>query len=223
LPSHPITLTNPHGRHHRLDGVLVHQIDDLLPAHTCRIGGLRVSSPARVVVELGATQPATLIGRVADDLIRMRKTTVPQIAAMFGEIARPGKPGMERIAEVLDERSDGYVPPHSDLERLLFDVLAAGGLPPPVRQLPLPGRGPIRGLVDAGYLDVKLLIEVDGRRWHARVEAARRDRERDARAARAGWLTLRFMFEQLVRTPAEVCATVQDTRRVRADLIRRVA
>jgi hypothetical protein len=223
LPLEPITLTNAHGRHHRLQGVFVHQIDDLRSRHTCWVGGLRVSSPARVVVELGATQRTPVVGRVTDDLLRMRKTTMAEIAAVFGEIARPGKPGMACIAEVLDERSDGYVPPHSELERLLFDVLDAGGLPPPVRQIPLPGRGRIRGIADAGYLDAKILMEADGRRWHDRVGAARLDRERDAQAARAGWLTLRFVFEQLVDAPAEVCTTVEDVRRVRLNVGRRAA
>lgn len=225
LPPLPVTLTVPHGGHARLPGVFVHQIDDLCAVDRMLCNGLPVSKPARAIVELGATQPVAVIGRVADDLIRLGRTTHSEVCAAFNRVARPGKPGIERIARVLDERGDGYVPAASELERALLAALDAGGLPPPVRQIPLPGRdvGAIRGLVDAGFPDAKLLLEADGRRWHDRVAAARADRARDAQAARHGWQTLRFVHEQIVGDPGEVCAIVDDTRRVRLDLLRRAA
>src|SRR3546814_15933285 len=82
-------------------------------------------------------------------------------------------------------------------------------------QIPLPGRGPTRGIADGGYLDAQIVLEADGRRWHGRLKAARRDRERDAQVVRAGWVPLRFVYEQLVHDPAEVCAVVAETRATR--------
>ena len=223
LAANPITLTAPHGHHQALTGVVVHQIDDLSVRHRTAIDRLPVSSPARTVVELGATQPGAVIGRVADDLVRSGRTCYGAIERVLAELNRPGKPGIARVAEVLDERGDGHVPPASELERLMFDTLEAGGLPAPVRQLPLPGRGPIKGIVDGGYLDAQMLLEADGRRWHMRVEAARRDRDRDAQAARAGYVTLRFVHEQLRDDPAGVCETVAETREIRLRQLGRVA
>jgi hypothetical protein len=223
LQQKPITLTNPHRAHHRLATVFVHQIDDLVAAHRTEIDGLPVSRPARAVVELAASQPAATIGRVADDLVRLRKTTYGGIAAVFGQVLRPGKPGLVKVARVLEERGDGHVPPASELERALFDALDAGGLPPPTRQLPLPGRGGISGIADGGYLDAQMILEADGRRWHSRVEAARADRARDAQVVRAGWVPLRFVYEQIVHDPAEVCAIVAETRALRLELLGRRA
>src|SRR5688572_13334625 len=171
LSETPITLTNPHGSHHRLPGLLIHQIDDLKPTQRAVCSGLPVSTPARAVVELGATTGPELIGRVADDLVRSRKTTYPAIAAVLADVARPGKAGLEKVARVLEERSDGYVPPASEFERALFAALDAGGLPAPERQVPLPGRGLDAGLVDGAYRDALMVLEADGRRWHARVAA----------------------------------------------------
>jgi hypothetical protein len=223
LSVEPITLTAVHGHHQALAGVFVHQISDLAARHRTEIARLPVSSPARTVVELGATQPVTVIGRVADDLVRSGRTSYGSIERVLAELNRPGKPGIARVAEVLAERGDGYVPPASELERLLFETLEAGGLPAPVRQLRLPGRGPLRGIADGGYLDAQIVLEADGRRWHLRVEAARRDRERDAQAARAGFVTLRFLHEQLRDDPASVCDTVSETREVRLRQLGRVA
>jgi very-short-patch-repair endonuclease len=223
LPSKPITLTGPHGWHHALPAVFVHQIDDLQPWHRTTWRGLPVSAPARAVVELAATQSASMIGRVADDFIAAKRTTLARISAVFAELARPGKPGMEKIATVLDARGEGYVPPASELERLLFDVLAAGGLAAPQRQVPLVGHSSVSGIVDGAYADAKLVLEADGRRWHDRLEASANDRRRDAELARVGWQTLRFVYEQLKDDPGEVCAIVRETRAVRLGLLRRAA
>lgn len=223
LPTDPISLTVAHGSHHHLDGLVVHQIDDLKRRHRMTVQGLPVSTPARTVVELGATSSLDVIGRAADDLVRSRRTTYAAIAAVLAELARPGKPGIEKVARVLDERSGGYVPPASELERAMFATFAAGGLPAPERQVPLPGRGSVLGLVDGAYRDALMVLEADGRRWHNRMEAARRDRERDAQVVRAGWVPLRFVYEQIIHDPEEVCAIVHETRERRLALLRRAA
>jgi hypothetical protein len=223
LPTRPIVLTVPHRWHHRLPGIFVHQIDDLVPSHCTRWGGLSVSHPARAIVELGATQTEATIGRVTDDLLRLRRTTVAEVSRVLADVARPGKPGIRKLAAVIDQRRPGFVPPHSELERLLFDVLAAGGLPAPARQIPLPGRGRVRGIADGGYLDAKIILEADGRSWHDRLHASRNDKARDLQVMRAGWLPMRFVHEMLTSDPAEVCAIVAETRQQRLELLRLAA
>jgi very-short-patch-repair endonuclease len=223
LPLDPVVLTVPHRWHHRIEGVFVHQIDDLQPWHQTTWRGLPISTPARCVVEVAATQPAREVGRAADDLVRLRRTTYLEIERVFAAVARPGKPGMATMAEVLDERGPGHVPPHSELERALFDALAAGGLPAPRRQVPLPGRSSVKGIADAAYDDARIVLEADGRRWHERVEAARRDRARDLQVVRAGWVPMRFGFELIVGSPGELCAAVIETRAGRLELFSRAA
>jgi very-short-patch-repair endonuclease len=59
----------------------------------------------------------------------------------------------------------------------------------------LPGGGPVRGVVDAAYLDARVVIEADGRTYHSRLRDMRRDRERDAQVVQAvsarRWVPLR--------------------------------
>lgn len=97
----------------------------------------------------------------------------------------------------------------------MFDALAAARLPVPRRHFPLPGRGAVEGTVDAAYPDARLIVEADGRRWHTRIRDLLRDHDRDAEAARAGWQTLRFLYERITESPDEVAATVADVLRVR--------
>lgn len=94
---------------------------------------------------------------------------------------------------------------------LLAAVLGAGN-PKPVPQFTHPGRNPARGCVDFAYPDAKLIVEAAGRRWHQRIADLKRDRARDTEAARAGWLTMRFMWEELKGDPDDVGAAVAETR-----------
>lgn len=209
---YPVTLTLPHGRRFRRPDTFVHQIDDLRPHQVTTVAGLPVSKPERTVVEVAATTGRRRLGAWLDDLVVAKRVTYARVAACLREVARPGKPGVGKLAAVLDDRGDGHVPAQSRLEEALFAALATGGLPPPRRQFRLPGRGAIDGLVDAAYPDTRVLIEADGRRWHTRVRDLKRDHQRDTEAARAGWLTLRFVYEQIVHAPQEVCAAVADVR-----------
>jgi very-short-patch-repair endonuclease len=58
-------------------------------------------------------------------------------------------------------------------------------------------------------------LEPRTRRWHTRIRDLRRDHLRDAEAARAGWQTLRFLYEEIVGDPGNVAATVADVRLAR--------
>jgi Transcriptional regulator, AbiEi antitoxin/Protein of unknown function (DUF559) len=188
LAPEPLTLTAPHGAHHRLTGVTVHQIDDVAEWHRTTVDGLPVVTAARSVVELGSRLSLERLGDVADDLVQARATTWRAIGAVFRDVARPGKPGMPTVAALLDDRFGTGV------------------------------HGRVRGLVDAAYLDARVLLETDGRTYHMRLQDMRRDRERGAQAVATGWVTLRFMYDQVVGDPAGVCADIAAARRVRLPL-----
>jgi hypothetical protein len=83
-------------------------------------------------------------------------------------------------------------------ERVHPGVHVIAGVPP---TRTLPGRGPVRGLVDAAYPDARIVIEADGRTYHTRVADMRRDRERDAQVVKAGWVTMRFIYSRWSTTP----------------------
>jgi Transcriptional regulator, AbiEi antitoxin/Protein of unknown function (DUF559) len=222
VPRHPFTFSGPRGSRCRALGVVIHQVDDIRAHHADQVDGLRVTTAARAIVDVAAVVGPKRLGHLVD-LATDRLTSVTRIAACAAELARPGKPGIGQLGAVLDARGPGYVPPRSELESRLFAALAANGLPPPVRQYPLPGRGAVEGLVDAAYPDVRVVIEADGRRWHTRVRDLRRDHQLDAEAARVGWQTLRFLYEEITDCPNEVAATIADVLRVRAMQLARSA
>ena len=120
-----------------------------------------------------------------------------------------------KVAAMLDERGDGHVPPHSELERMLFAAFDAGGLPasdsPAAAARTRSGRGARRRRL-CRRQDV-----ARGRRT-AVAPACRigASRSRAGRAARrAGCVTLRVVHEQMRDDPVGVCAVVEETRAVR--------
>lgn len=200
----------PHPEHPRIPGAFVHQISDLQPRHVWDLGGLPVTTTPRTIVDLTVVCRPAQLEIVLDDALAARKVTEAAVARCTFDLYRPGKRGLDKLLVLLDARGKGYLPPMSELERRLLDCLRAAGLPDPERQFPLPGRGAITGIVDAAYIDEKVILEADGRSWHDRQRVFRKDRLRDNEAARVGWQTLRFPWEEVVGDPEEVAATVAD-------------
>ena len=216
FPRGVVTLTAGRGSHPRVAGAVVHQLNDHASWHLTTIDGLPVTTVARTLVDLASLGRRRRLEIALDDAIAARLVTLPDVGRCLTSIARRGKPGVRLLSTLLDQRGPGYIPPASRLERALFDLLEQGGEPPPRRQFPFPGRMPGEGRVDAAYPDARLVIEVDGRRWHNRTADFARDRDRDNEAARAGWRTLRLLYEDVIGAPEETCRLVRDTRLAQA-------
>jgi very-short-patch-repair endonuclease len=84
----------------------------------------------------------------------------------------------------------------SEAESRFLELIAAAGLPAPrVNQL-------IDGMtVDCVWPDRRLIIEVDGWRWHRLRRDFENDRRRDARLQIAGWRVVRFTAARIRDDP----------------------
>ena len=210
LPGVPdvAAVTVPYRTTHSFPGVVVHQSTDLTPPDVLTQDGLRVTSLSRTILDLAAVLRRERLERVVDHCLTARSVGVDALCTQLDSVARRGKPGVRLLRAVLEERGPGYVAPESELERLAIQVLAMGGLPQPERQVPLPWDSGQLQRVDFAYPEERLIIEVDGRRWHTRDLDFERDRQRDNLATLAGWRVLRFTWRQLQEEPARVCWAV---------------
>jgi len=210
-----LVLTDRHGSHHRIAGAFVHQLDDVLDHHVRIVDGLPTTTPARTIVDLAAVTSNVRLAHIVEGACNARLVDDLDLGVTLGEIARFGKRGVKNLGRVLDDRAPGTAVAESVLEQLLLDAVVRAGNPMPEAQFPHPGRHPRHGWADFAYPDVKVILEADGRRWHQRIADLKRDRARDNEAARAGWLTLRFLHEDLRNDPADVGRTVADVRKSR--------
>jgi very-short-patch-repair endonuclease len=208
-----VVVTVRHPLHLIVDGVIYHQLVDVAPHHLTVVDGWPVTTPARTLVDLAAVLSRTRLGVAIEDCVVRRLATFTDIDRVVREVRRRGKPGVRKLVTVLDER-DGEPPPESELERLLIRAAQVAQVPI-VRQHPLPTREPIRGLVDCAIVESKIILEADSRSWHARLQAMTKDRQRDRGAARLGWVTLRFMYQDLVNDLAGCADDIAATHRQR--------
>lgn len=207
-----VVLTLPHPMHARIPGAVVHQLTDTALHELTSIDGLPVTTVPWTFVDIAAVAGPARVGAALADALAGRLTTVTEIGRCLSIVSRPRKPGVKPLARLLNKYADGPVPPRSVLEGALFSGLARAGEPLPVPQHPHPGRHPTRGCADGCYVDARLIVETDGRRWHTRIADIKRDRARDNEAGRAGYLTLRFLHEDVVNDIADVVATIKATR-----------
>lgn len=88
----------------------------------------------------------------------------------------------------------------SELESRVFRLLRGARYPLPQRQVQVDLSGRL-GRLDFFYLEANLVIEVDGRKWHAGRRPEKRDRRRDHSLILGGKRVLRFTWEDVTRQP----------------------
>ncbi|MGH1504233.1 MAG: type IV toxin-antitoxin system AbiEi family antitoxin domain-containing protein [Acidimicrobiales bacterium] len=125
-------------------------------------------------------------------------------------LADRGRPGtLDRQAAIDRLMGTEHAAMASDLERLFYELMTSAGIEGIVYQFTPPWSDGRTGIVDAAIPDCLIVIELDGLAWHATRERFDKDRARSRRAGESGWCELRFTWNDVVRRPAEVIASVR--------------
>jgi hypothetical protein len=194
---------------------VVHETTHLPAEDLTQVDGIPCTTATRTVLDLsGRLRPRVLV-RLVEDLWLADRLDVQALSDALNGWARRGRPGTRRLREILDDRF-GQPLSESELESRFLAVVRAAGLPEPARQV-------VHRLSDGQFVRIdfvwhsaRLVVEVDGRRWHARTETMSSDRKRDNDALLAGRLPLRFTWEHVVREPGYVVATLRTALERRA-------
>jgi very-short-patch-repair endonuclease len=188
-----VTLTAAHRRPRR--GIAVHRAQ-LRPDEIRHAGALRVTSPARTLLDLAATLPWHELELAANEAQVLGLTTPAEVRALLD--ATPRRPG---VAAVRAAFADAPRVTRSELERRMRALARRVGLPIPRTQVRL-----LRYTVDFLWERERVVVEVDGFRAHGTRLRFETDRERDAALVAAGYRVLRFTWRQLVEQPEVVAA-----------------
>lgn len=191
---------------HRFPDVEVRRTHDLDAWHIVEIGGLRVTTVARTVVDLVATRSERHVGAIIDRLVSDERVDLMEIVAVLGSTGRRGKPGTQKLRAVLAERV-GDDRSASTLERRGRVLLAGSGLPEPIHEYPIPWSTGRR--FDDAYPDRRIAIEWDSRRFHGQLASFEADRLRDRDAAINGWTVLRFTWDDVHNHPGRVVGALR--------------
>ena len=142
--------------------------------------------------------PERELDRLIDDAIASGIVDVAALIRCTDRAVPPSAPGRRHLVALWAKRGGRFVAPDSELEAVGLAAFEAWHCPPPQRQFELPGRAVpgsgAKGRVDFAWPDRRVVIELDGRRWHAGEAAFENDRLRDRAVAAAGWRSARFTW-----------------------------
>ena len=145
------------------------------------IDGLEVVRPALLLLQLAPMVAPQRLQRILDHLWSRGLVSGPSVAADLAPMMKRGRAGVVATRTMLERCGPDYVPPESNLEGRLFDLIDAAGLPRPVRQRNLGDDDRWIGRVDLYWPKWLLIIEVDSDKYHTALS----DREHDAKRQRA--------------------------------------
>lgn len=187
----------------RRDGVQVHESRGLRATELTVVQGVPTVRLERALVEVAGSCSPAEFARIFDALDRKRLVDPLRLAGQL----RRGRSGSAALRARLMAYTE-LPPTESELEEhFLRDVIAAHGFPLPAAQAsPLPRR---RLRVDFAFPGPRVIVEIDGRAWHAIQTTWGEDHQRDLALRLAGWRPLRYTHHQLIRTPELVAADLR--------------
>ncbi len=154
--------------------------------------GLPRTTPARTLHDLAAHLPQHELERAVEQAQILRLATKDEIST---NMPRRGGPALRAAL-------DGE--PHltrSEAERRLLALIRQARLPRPAANVVVHGYE-----VDLLWRQQRLIVEIDGFRYHSTRRAFERDRARDAALQAAGYRVVRLTWRQITHEPPAVVA-----------------
>src|SRR3954469_18479897 len=176
-------------------GAIVHSTATLDASDVVYVDGIRVTSVARTLVDVGAVCDEREVLRLVDDALRkgMSRRT---LEATLARLDRPGPSGTGVLRRVLAQLDD-VDSPDSWFERQLLLVLSVPDLPKPVLQHCVrDDRGAVVAELDVAYPALRLGIEGHSKQFHAGLLREQHDIDRHNRCAALGWVLVYISHRQ---------------------------
>lgn len=177
----------------RHPGLHVHRARTLDPRDVTRHHGVRVTTPARTLLDLADVLDHHALRRAVREAQAQRRTSLPQLVDVI-ERAN-GRPAAAKLAAIV---AAGPAPTRSELEDRVLELLERGEIARPEVNavLNLAGR---RIIPDFLWRDRRLIVEADGLTWHDGSVAREDDADRQAILEAHGYRVLRVTWDQTIR------------------------
>lgn len=196
----PFEVTAPTIRIRR--GIKVHRSRTLARRDVTRQLGIRVTTPARTVLDTAPRMTGKRLSRFVNDALRTPYLHVAELADVLNR--NPNHPGTKRILPYV------RAPTNSPLEDDFLEFARRYGLPKPTTNTYLLGYE-----IDVLYPRERVIVEVDGYEFHSDRDSFERDRKRDVVMLAAGVVTVRTTKDRMQEEP------VQEAGRLRSILAAR--
>lgn len=182
----------------------VHTTQVLSLVDITEVDGLKVTTPARTIIDLAALRIKDVrLEAAIDSSIRLGLATLDEIVGRLGQLRGSGRSGVRRLDRLL-MTSGG----HSKLEREFLKLVHDYGLPVPVPQVVHCRDGRHIARVDFLFVEHRIVVEVSGGRGHSSAADRAKDAKRRNELQDMGRLVLEFTFEDVMDRPSYVIKTL---------------
>jgi very-short-patch-repair endonuclease len=162
----------------------------------------RITSLPRTVADCSRMLPFAEALAVADAALATRGLHPEELLAEVTAMRGAGCPNARRVAAAATPLAGSF------LESILRALLISAGVEGFVPQVLVSHDG-FRARVDLGHRVARLALEAEGFEYHGSRRDFAADCYRYDELNTAGWLVLRFTYEQVIGDPAWVVATVR--------------
>ena len=167
---------------------------------TCDARDVRLTSPARTLIDFAADASYFGLERAVAEA-RVQKLL--RDGELEGALARAGRRrGTAKMRAYL-RSEQGPAMTRSEAEREVRRLTRAARLPQPKANARVAGYE-----VDFLWPEQRVILEVDGYRYHGHRRAFERDRRKDMALVDAGYLVIRITWRQLTEEPFAVIAHI---------------
>lgn len=181
-----------------IGGVRVHRRRSLASGDVWTRSGMRLTSPARTLLDIAADLSAQELRRTVRQAQAENRVNARQLVEVLARAG--GQRGTVALRRVI---ADGPAPTRSELEDVVLELIRRVTTEPfeVNAMLRLPAERPIRP--DFVWRDLGLVIEADGAAWHDDRLTREDDAARQAVLEAHGYRVLRITWAQAVRHPRQ--------------------
>jgi hypothetical protein len=205
----PVEVTTDRRRSPEVNGAVVHRMDDFSTDWVVEVDGLRVTTVARTLVDLGAVCRPSTVEAALDRALGRRIVNIRGVRDALVAVARKGRRGVGVLRPFLDERLGAGRPAgvmEARMESLLRHAGIVGAIP---EYLVRDRHGGFVAVVDFAFPNARLAVEVDGYEAHAPLRAFEDGKVRDRLLLDADWRPLHFFWSEVDRQHPRVAADIR--------------
>jgi very-short-patch-repair endonuclease len=188
------------GPSRRRSAIRVHRTTWLPDTDVKEIDGLRVTSIARTLLDLGAVTPLRVVERAFDQAEVLRLLDMAEVGRVLQEGTH--RPGAPELGRVVARATTGTSITETALEELMLAIIRRAGLPEPICQHPVLHYRP-----DFCWPAQRVIAEADGP-VHDTPSGREHDARRDIELQNAGWRVLRFPKRVILAEPAYLAGAI---------------
>jgi very-short-patch-repair endonuclease len=195
----------PYGTRARTSSAIVYHGDPsaLMVRH---VHGVRATGVEATLLRLAHELDDEAFEVACEDARRRRLTSVSALQAYLGRFGRRGRPGVAPVRQLLRELDPVHAA-RSALEVKTRRLLVGHGIRSFVREFPLVWDGRTYRY-DFAFLEQRLILETNGRRWHDDASDYEYDNEKWSVPGRHGYRMIFATWHRVTGSPADFLCEV---------------